>query len=223
MSTRWARIWFGVTALCAVAGVAISIGTAVHNTAGHFGTGAERGFNTFAFFTIESNLIVAVTATVAAVRLEPPSIVYQVARLTGLVAITVTGVVYHVALAHLLDLESWNLVGDQLVHTVVPVLSVIGWLILSPRGRTSRRVAWWSLLFPITWLAFTLIRGAVIQWYPYHFIDVTTLGYAKAALNCFWVSLLFLALAAGATSLDAYLGRSGRQSAEVETPEVDTV
>jgi len=38
-------------------------------------------------------------------------------------------------------------------------------------------------------------------------IGVTTLGYAKAVLNCLWVSLLLLGLAGGATLLDRRLGR----------------
>jgi hypothetical protein len=56
-------------------------------------------------------------------------------------------------------------------------------------------VAVLSLIFPVLWLAFTLVRGAVIHWYPYPFIDVTRLGYPKAALNCVWVAALFLGLA----------------------------
>jgi hypothetical protein len=75
---------------------------------------------------------------------------------------------------------------------------------------TAGRVAWLSLLFPVAWLAFTLIRGAVIHWYPYPFIDVVTIGYGKAILNAFWVALLLLGLAAGATALDS---RHGPRSA----------
>ena len=130
---------------------------------------------------------------------------FRTFRLIGLVAILVTGVVYHVALASLFDLDGLHQLGNQLVHTVVPLLTVLGWLIFGPRG-TSRRVAWLSLLFPACWLIFTLIRGAVIHWYPYPFIDVVGIGYGKAILNAFWVSLLLLGLAAGATVLDARLG-----------------
>jgi hypothetical protein len=150
-----------------VAGVAISITTAVHDTGGHFRNGVERGFNTFAFFTIQSNLIVGLTSAFLALRERPATELFRVVRLIGLVAITVTGIVYHVALAHLFDLESWSLVGDQLVHTVVPLLAVAGWLLLGPRGLTSVRVAWLSLVFPLAWLGFTLVRGAVVHWYPY--------------------------------------------------------
>ena len=42
----------------------------------------------------------------------------------------------------------------------------------------------------------------MIGWYPYPFLDVTRLGYAKAVLNCVWVALLLLALAAAAVAAD---------------------
>jgi len=203
VSARWARAWFAATAFCAAAGVVISVYTAVQ-TPGRFHTGFERALNTFAFFTIQSNLIVGAT-TLLAVRLDRSSMVFRVFRLIGLVAITVTGLVYHVALSRLFDLEGWHQLGNQLVHTAVPILAVACWLVFGPRRLTSARVAWLSLLFPLAWVAFTLIRGAGWHWYPYPFIDVTTLGYGKVALNCVWVALLLLGLAAGATLLDRRL------------------
>ena len=72
------------------------------------------------------------------------------------------------------------------------------------------------MLYPFRWLVFTLVRGAVISWYPYPFIDVTQLGYGKTSLNCFWVSLLLFGLAAGATALDARLGPSPNQAPAAE-------
>jgi hypothetical protein len=206
VSARWARLWFAATALCVAAGVAISIYTAVQ-TPGRFHSGVERAFNTFAFFTVQSNLIVGATTLLLAVKLDRSSTVFRTFRLIGLVAITITGIVYHVALARLLDLEGWHQLGDQLVHTVVPVLAVVGWLMFGPRRLTSARIAWLSVLFPFCWIAFTLVRGAVIDWYPYPFIDVTKLGYGKVILNCFWISLLLFGLAAGATAIDQRLGR----------------
>ena len=208
MAPRWARPWFAATAVCVIAGVALSVYSAAKNP-GYFHSGVERGFNAFAFFTIQSNLIVGGTTALLALRLDRPSTVFRTFRLIGLVAIIVTGVVYHVALASIFDLDGIDQLGNQLVHTVVPLLAVIGWLIFGPRGLTSRRVAWLSLLFPVCWMAFTLIRGAVIHWYPYPFINVSVIGYAKAILNAFWVALLLLGVAAGATALDSRLGPRG--------------
>src|SRR6201996_9810775 len=100
MSAKWARLWFAAPALCAAAGVTLSVVSAVQ-TRGHFPTGTERAFNTFAFFTIQANLLAGATALLLAIRLDRPSLVVGTVRLIGLVSITVTGIVYHVALSGL--------------------------------------------------------------------------------------------------------------------------
>jgi hypothetical protein len=174
---------------------------------------AARFFNSFAFFTVQSNLLIGVASLLLAIRLERTSTAFAVLRLSGLVAITVTGIVFHAVLAQLLNLSGWARVGNELVHTIVPVMAIVGWLMIGPRGLVSKRIAWLSLIFPVCWLAFTLIRGAIIDWYPYPFIDVTQIGYARAAVNCIWVAALFLALAAGATVLDRRLGRGATADA----------
>jgi len=213
VASKGVRIWFAATTVCVAVGVTLSALTAVHTTGGRFPNGVERAFNTFAFFTIQSNLIVGVTSLLLALKTDRSSTAFRTFRLIGVVAITVTGLVYHVAIAHLLDLDSWDLVGDQLVHTVVPVLAVVGWLVFGPRRLTAGRIAALSVLFPVSWLAFTLIRGAVVHWYPYPFIDVTTLGYGKAVLNCLWVALLLFGLSAGSTVVDSRIERPGTATA----------
>lgn len=208
MSQRGARAWFAATAACVLAGVSISAITAANNTHGHFHPALARAANAFAFFTIQSNLLVGVATLLLALRLDRSSRAFAVLRLAGLVAIAVTGIVFHAVLAQTLDLQSWAAVGNELVHTVVPVMAVVGWLLAGPRGLASAAVARLTLIFPVCWLAFTLIRGAIAHWYPYPFIDVTQLGYARAAVNCVWVAVLMLGLAAGATVLDSRLRHS---------------
>jgi hypothetical protein len=207
MPPRGARVWFGATAACVVIGVVISALTAANNAHGHFHPAAARAANAFAFFTVQSNILVGLATLLLALRLDRSSTAFAVLRLSGLIAITITGIVFHAVLAQTLDLKSWDVLGNELVHTVVPVMAVVGWLLVGPRGLFSRRVAWLSLIFPVCWLAFTLIRGAVAHWYPYPFIDVTQLGYGRAAVNSAWLALLMLGLAAGATALDKWLER----------------
>ena len=108
-----ARWCWAATALFAAVGVVISVFTAAHNTGGHFRTPTQRAFNTFAFFTVQSNLIAGATALLLAVRRERLSFVFAVFRMIGLVAITVTGVVYHVALASIFDLQGWDQLGNR--------------------------------------------------------------------------------------------------------------
>jgi len=207
MSSRWARPWYAATAACVLTGVALSAYTASH-TAGHFDTPVLRALNTFVFFTVLSNLLVGIAMVVLLVRPGASGAAFSVLRLTSLVSIAVTGIVYHVALTSVFVLSGIDEFGNQLVHTAVPVLTVVGWLLFGPRRLTSARTAWLSLSYPIAWLVFTLVRGAFVHWYPYPFIDVTKIGYAGALLNCAWVATLFLGLAGAATWLDRVLARS---------------
>ena len=37
-------------------------------------------------------------------------------------------------------------------------------------------VAAW-LSFPLAWIAYTLVRGEAVDWYPYPFVDVSKIDY----------------------------------------------
>lgn len=202
-----ARAWFGATALIVFLGLVVQLLVVADRTGGSFDSSAKRVLNVFAFFTIQSNIIVGITCLLLALNGDRSSTVFRVFRLTGVVAITITGVVYHSVLAKLLDLESWALVADHALHTVAPVMAVVGWLMYGPRGLISRRVVWLSLIFPVGWCLFTLIRGEIVGFYPYPFIDVGVLGYGKVFVNCLWIAVLYLGLAAGARVLDGWLDR----------------
>ncbi len=218
MAPKWARVCFGATAACVLAGVVINAITAADNNGGHFHPAAARAANTFAFFTTWSTLLVGLGTLLLAVRLDRSSTAFAVLRLSGLVAIIATGVGFQAEFAQTLGapdvglralhLKGWVAVWNVLLHIVVPVMAVVGWVLIGPRRIVSRRVAWLSVIFPVCYLAFTLIRGAIVHWYPYPFIDVTQLGYGRAALNCVPIPFFTLGLAACATVLDRRLGRA---------------
>jgi hypothetical protein len=207
MDTAKARWWFGLTAAAVAFGIVVNVAVAATATGGFFTTAAGRVFNVFCFFTIQSSLIVGVTCLLLAIDGGRTSTMFDTFRLIGIVAITITGVVYHAALRSLFDLESWALLGDVTVHTVVPFLAVGTWIVFGPRGRTSRRIMWLSLLFPVFWFVFALIRGAIVDYYAYPFVDVVRLGYPKVLMNAVWVGLLYLGVAAAAVALDGWLGK----------------
>jgi hypothetical protein len=211
MDQRWARPWFALTAACVLAGIGIQIPVTATSRTAFGGSALNQVFNIFAYFTIDSNVVVGITCLLLALKLERSSVVFAVFRLIGLVAITVTFVVFHVALSRLLDLDSWAQTANQLQHTVVPILTIVGWLAFGPRGLTSARIAWLTVLFPLAYMVFTTIRGPLSSnFYPYPFADVHALGYARVIVNALWISLLFVGVAAGATFLDQrVLGRAG--------------
>lgn len=147
MSAKWTRVWFAATAGSALAGVVVNAVVAANGKPleGHFHSGFGRALNSLSYFTTQSNLLVGLAALLLALRLDRSSTAFRVLRLCGLVAITVTGIVFHAVLAQLLDLQSWSRVGNDLVHTVVPVMAVVGWLMLGPRRLVSAQVVWLSL------------------------------------------------------------------------------
>jgi hypothetical protein len=207
MSLRQSRLLLWLTALCALGGVVLSVRTSVLNHGGHFHPGLARGVNTFAFFTTDSNVLAGVVAVLLALRPTRREGWFAWLALSALIMITVTGLVFQVALRGVFDLAtSWDRFGNELVHTVMPLLTVIGWLVAWPRGLFSSRTARLAILLPLSWLVFTLVRGAIAHWYPYPFMDVTRLGYGPTLVNCVWVTLLFLILAGLGVAIDRRRG-----------------
>ena len=197
-----ARFFFGFTALCVLAGLVIQIPLTAR-TDGFFDTPLARVLNLFCFFTILSNIIVGATTLQLSLHPDTDSTVFRIVRLAGVVQIFVTGVVYWIALSDLVEYGKWESVANQLVHTIVPVLGVVGWVAFGPRGKLTPRVVVLSTLVPIAWLAFTLIRGPLARdWYPYPFLDVGQHGYVRVLINAVIVAALYLGIAFGALAFD---------------------
>ena len=165
----------------------------------------ERTYRFFAYFTIQSNILVAVVSTVL-VRdplLDRPA--WRVVRLAGLVGITVTGLVHFFLLRPLLDLDGANWVADKLLHMVVPVLAVAAWAWVGPRPRFTWREAAYALVWPLAWLAWTLVVGQVDGWVPYPFLDASEEGWGSVAVVSVGITVLFVALFGLAGWLDRRL------------------
>lgn len=203
-------MWFGATAVAVAAGLVIQLLVVATAASSRWGSVGARLFNVFCYFTIQSNVLVGIGCLLLWLRVERDSAGFAVLRMIGLVGITITGIVYHVAIARLVEFDGWGLVADQLTHTVVPILAVAGWLLYGPRGLAGWRTVFLALGFPAGWIVFTLLRGPIVRWYPYHFIDVTSLGYGKVAANSVWIAILYLGVSAGYRALDLRLPHGGR-------------
>jgi hypothetical protein len=199
------RGWLAATAAVVIAGLVIQLDATADSTGGFFQDRTDRVLNVFAFFTIQSNLLLGITCLIAAIRPRTRSTVFRVARLCGVIGIAITGVVFHFALRDLQDLTGQAKVADFLLHTASPILGVSGWLLFGPRRLTSKPVVWWTLAFPVTYGVFTLIRGEAVGWYPYPFMDVAEHGYPRIVVNCAIIGAAFVAFATGAHALDRRL------------------
>lgn len=211
---RAARIWHGTTAAVAVFALLAQLlivvrADSVPADADPQGL-AERLLHFVSYFTVLSNLLVAWTTWRAARDPEVDGRLWRVLRLDAVVAITVTGVVHWFLLRPLVTLAGWGYVVDKLLHVVVPLLALVGWLVFGPRPRVTGRVVLLSLVFPVVWLVLTLTVGALSGWYPYPFVDVDEQGAGPVAVACLGVLVLILGLLLLGWFLDRRLPSTGR-------------
>jgi hypothetical protein len=141
--------------------------------AGIFG----RLTDSFSYFTIWSNLVVAIVLFLLYQNPDRNSFRFKVLRLDSLLMITITGAVYHILIRPYYPPVSWNVYSDIFLHTITPIVTISIWILVGPRNWISKKIVFYSLLIPIFWLGYTLIRGEIINKYPYDFLDVITLGY----------------------------------------------
>lgn len=148
----------------------------------------------FSYFTILTNLIVAICFTSL---LQNKGKGFQFFNKPGVftavtVYILIVGLVYNLILRSLWNPQGWQLLADNLLHSVTPLLTIIYWIAYTSAKEIQwKETALW-LFYPFIYLIYVLIRGAFSDFYPYFFIDAGKLGYTKAFTNAVYVTLAFL-------------------------------
>jgi len=161
----------------------------------------------FSYFTIWSNITVAVVATLLALDPARDGRWMRAVRLSGLLMISITGLVYGVILAGLSELRGWEVLANFFIHQSVPLLAAVVFVVAGPRGWIDWPTIARSMVLPLVWLAYVLVRGVVIDAYPYFFLDVAVLGYPAMLVNLLGVLALGLLIAVGFLYVDRWLTR----------------
>jgi len=132
----------------------------------------------YTLFTIESTMIAIVVVAIGGVLalrhpIDPVS--YTSVRLAVTAYAVMTAVVYNVLLR---GIPAEGYVGPQwpgeIMHVWFPIYIALDWLLAPGRPRLRWSALGVVVAYPLAWLAFTLIRGAVDGWYPYPFLDPAT-------------------------------------------------
>ena len=130
----------------------------------------------FSYFTIESsmmNVVVLLVGGAISWRWRTDTELFTSVRVAILSYAVITGLVYNVLLR--------NIPGDggyepprwcnEVMHVWVPLFILLDWLLAPGRARVPWKRLWLVISFPLAWLAFTMIRGAITLWYPYPFLE----------------------------------------------------
>ena len=158
----------------------------------HLGA-SHPAVNFFSYFTNLSNLFAAAVLLVSALissKTATPAL--DVIRFASVINMTVVGVVFSILLRNvdLGDLLPWI---NVVLHYVMPVAVVIDWLLIPPSAPLGARHLLIAFAFPALYLAYVVIRGAGIGWYPYPFLNpIHVGGYAGVAAYSVGITLLFV-------------------------------
>lgn len=175
----------------------------------------ERGTwvpeNFFAYFTIETNMLVVLSLLLSAVATAANA---QGARINAFraavtVYILIVGIGFALLLSGLADVDftavPWN---NTVLHYVMPVVMLLDLLIDRPTKRIRFGTALVWLIFPAGYAAFSLVRGNLIGWYPYPFLNPTDQGYAPVVLTIIGLVVLGVVLTWLVTLLSRRPGKS---------------
>jgi hypothetical protein len=173
--------------------IAILVLTAIgHQLVVHI-AGKFNVINFFSYFTNLSNLFAALVLllSVFSTSLRNKSYI-NFLRYVSVVNMTIVGLVFATMLRNVEfgALLPWV---NFVLHYVMPVALVLDWLANPPAQKLGMKSLFLAMIFPATYLAYTILRGAAIAWYPYPFLNPANVGgYGGVAMYSMGITITFL-------------------------------
>ena len=164
------------------------------------------GSRVFMYFTIQSNILIALICAAGAYLMRknrPVGKAWYIVKLVGTVSITLTGVVFAVLLAPLLGNAAWN-VQNTLTHVVVPAAAIADFFVTVPGAGIKRKSVIYVIIPPLLYVIYAgigYVRGwefAKGQHYPYFFLNwgspAGAFGFTDKLpyMGCVWWILVLL-------------------------------
>lgn len=199
---------FGVLRLAAAAAIIVAI---VGQFAKSLSMVPDPGFfvvNFFSFFTILSNALAALTLLAAAwfaFRSTVDSDGFTLVRVSVTTYMTTTLVVYNTLLRDIsLDQATTLPWSNEILHVWGPLYVLLDWVFAPGRRLVRWRRLWTVAVFPLAWAAYTMLRGAIVGWYPYPFLDPAIkpgVGYDGVLVYIVAIAAFILLVGAGVIAL----------------------
>ena len=138
-----------------------------------FQKGPNSGLNLLSYFTIQSNLIVAVTLSLNIYyRTNPPEWL-TVLKSGAAIWILVTGLVFHFLLSQVYHPVGILMFSNILLHYIVPVGVQLNWLIFEVKGTYRHKFTFIWIAYPTLYAFISLLRAKIDGFYPYWFLNPT--------------------------------------------------
>lgn len=151
----------------------------------------------FSFFTILTNTMVALffSAKLFTSKKNPLNFLNKNGALTAItVFILLVGIVYQVVLRSIWEPKGLQKVVDELLHSFIPLFVFVYWFLFSKREDFKFKTFILWLSYPILYFLFIISRGLASGFYPYPFVNVDELGWAKIGINFVLITIMILIL-----------------------------
>lgn len=160
------------------------LGSVLWQVSDRMAVGLFRPFEYFAYFSIISSILAGIVLALSGLTLlqgKDEGERLHTYRLIATVSMIIVGVVYHWLLGDsAVDPRDigyeWPVVPNLVIHTYAPILIVVDYLLSIKGYKPSWKKAWWVVVYPLSWLAFSLVRGLLDGWWPYWFINPNSEG-----------------------------------------------
>jgi len=201
MFTKQTLAWYkiGSAALAFTAVVVQYLHGAVSNP-------AFSATNFFSFFTIESNILAATVFAVTGVWYLHGKNTGKMVLLRGAATLymVITGIVYSLLLSGLEEsLQTPIPWVNFVLHYLFPLLAFADWFIDRPAHKVTFKESLWWLVFPVVYLVYSLVRGPIVGWYPYPFLNPANGGYGMVFVTAIGITICGLMLCALFAKLSA--------------------
>jgi hypothetical protein len=191
-------------------GLALQTGLVIKNGMAEGQSPLAGVINTFSYFTILTNFLVALVCTASLFGDRPDAFLTRPSTLSAItVYIFTVGVTYSLLLRSVWSPTGLQAVADHTLHDVIPILFTLFWIFFVPKGTLHWNQPLYWLIYPVLYIAYCLVRGAFINFYPYHFADPILLGYPKALTNTAFLLIGFWLLGLIVVAIDRLAGHTG--------------
>jgi hypothetical protein len=136
-----------------------------------FQKGPNSGLNLLSYFTIQSNLVVALALSLNIYyRTNPPGWL-AVLKSGAAIWILVTGLVFHFLLSQVYHPVGILMFANILLHYIVPAGAQINWLIFEVKGTYRHKFTFIWIAYPTLYAFISLLRAKIDGFYPYWFLN----------------------------------------------------
>ena len=179
---------------------------------GHFPHGIEgapgRIFDLLSYFTIWSQIVVAIVFYALYKDSARRDRFTTLLLPTAIMMVTITGIMFYALIYPVSPPVGANIYPSFVSHAVVPVISVLAWIVYGPRGFMKIKAIPSLFIIPIIWVGLTLVRGVVSTQYPYGVLDVTEIGYMWFFITVVAIIIFGVVLGLVYTAIDKFRSKA---------------